>query len=288
MIPALLIVRLLEQFGGTEALAWLLSPLMSPLGLPNEFGLVWAAAILTNIYTAMIVFYELSSGQELSVMQVSTVGVMILISHALPIEGAVAKVLGVPWRVTIILRVAGAYLLGLLCAIGFAEFDLGQGPATALWHPIVRAIDWGGLLLGQVQMLLSIFVILAALIAFLRLLRLVGLEKLMSVLLQPLMRIMTVSRDSANVTIVGLMLGLSFGAGLLIDEGRSGRISKRDMRVVACFLGVCHSIIEDTLLILLLGADVIPVLLGRFVFSCLLIALIARYVYPKEIPLTKL
>ena len=282
MVPALLIVRLLEQAGGTDALAWLLSPLMSPLGLPNEFGLVWAAAILTNIYTAMIVFYELSSGQELSVMQVSTVGVMILISHALPIEGAVAKVLGVPWRLTIVLRIVGSYLLGFFCVLGFATFDLGEGVARSIWQPEVRATDWGGWLLGQAQMLLSIFVILAALIAFLRLLRQVGLERLMSVLLQPLMRIMTVSRDSANVTIVGLMLGLSFGAGLLIDEGRSGRISKRDMQVVACFLGLCHSIIEDTLLILLLGADIIPILLGRFVFSCLLIALIARYVYPKD------
>jgi hypothetical protein len=281
MVPALLIVRLLEQAGGTEALAWLLSPLMSPLGLPNEFGLVWAAAILTNVYTAMIVFYELSSGHELSVMQVSTVGVMILISHALPIEGAVAKVLGVPWRLTIVLRIAGSYLLGFFCALGFTAFNLGEGAASSLWQPDVRATDWGGWLLGQAQMLLSIFVILAALIAFLRMLRQVGLERLMSVLLQPLMRIMTVSRDSANVTIVGLMLGLSFGAGLLIDEGRSGRISKRDMQVVACFLGLCHSVIEDTLLILLLGADIVPILFGRFVFSCLIIALIARYVYPK-------
>ena len=282
MVPALLVVRLLEQYGGTEALAWLLSPLMSPLGLPNEFGLVWAAAMLTNIYTAMIVFYEVSAGQDLSVMQVSTMGVMILIAHALPIEGAVAKVLGVPWRVTLVLRVAGSYLLALVCAGLFKLFDLGTGLANSLWQPSLRATDWAGWLLEQGQMLVSIFVILAVLIAFLRLLRLVGLERLMGVLLQPLMRIMTVSRDSANVTIVGLMLGLSFGAGLLIDEGRSGRISKRDMRVVACFLGLCHSVIEDTLLILLLGADIIPILIGRFVFSCLIIAFIARYLYPND------
>ncbi len=284
MVPALIIVRLLEQFGGTEALAWLLSPLISPLGLPNEYGLVWAAAMLTNIYTAMIVFYEVSAGQELNVMQVSTLGVMILIAHALPIEGAVAKVLGVPWRVTLLLRVVGSYVLGALCVAGFTLLELGSEAASSLWQPSLRATDWVGWLLEQSQMLASIFIILAALIAFLRLLKLVGLERLMGVLLQPLMRIMTVSRDSANVTIVGLMLGLSFGAGLLIDEGRSGRISKRDMRIVACFLGLCHSVIEDTLLILLLGADIVPILVGRFLFSCLIIALIARYVYPKDPP----
>jgi hypothetical protein len=52
--------------------------------------------------------------------------------------------------------------------------------------------------------------------------------------------------------------------------------------VVVCFLGVCHSVIEDTLLIMLLGADIIPILLGRLVFSVLIVAFLARTFYARQ------
>ena len=282
MVPALIVVRLLEVFGVTEWLGVVLGPLMSPLGLSSEMGLVWGAAILTNIYTAMAVFYELSAGQSFSVAQISIVGVLVLLSHAIPVEGAVARVLHVPWRLTIALRVGGGYLLALLTYWACDLSGFGAESATSLWQPEARAEGWMAWSWEQVQLLFSVFVILAGLMAGLRFLRWIGFEKVMGILLLPLINIMRVDRRAANVTIIGLMLGLSFGAGLLIDAAKSGEISKRDMQVVACFLGMCHSIIEDTLLIMLLGADIIPILIGRFVFSCLVIYGLSRVLIPKD------
>ena len=89
------IVKLLEETGSTEYLAWLLSPLMSLVGLPDSMGLVWATAMLSNIYAGMVVFFSVSAGESLSVAQVTVLGTMILVAHALPIEGAVAKMAGV-------------------------------------------------------------------------------------------------------------------------------------------------------------------------------------------------
>lgn len=282
MVPALVIVRLLEVFGVTEWFGVVLGPLMSPLGLSSEMGLVWAAAILTNIYTAMAVFYELSAGQIFSVAQISIVGVLVLLSHAIPVEGAVARVLHVPWRLTIALRIGGGYLLALLTYWACDLSGFGAGAASSLWQPEARAEGWLAWCWEQVQLLFSVLVILAGLMAGLRFLRWIGFERVMGALLLPLIKIMRVDRSAANVTIIGLMLGLSFGAGLLIDAAKSGEISKRDMQVVACFLGMCHSIIEDTLLIMLLGADIIPILVGRFVFSCLVIYWLSRALFPKD------
>jgi len=286
MLPALVVVRLLEQAGATDWLAYGLSPLMSSMGLPSELGLVWATAALTNIYTAMVVFYDVAGSQTYSISEVSTLGVLILVSHALPIEGAVAKLLGVSWRFTILLRIVSAYLLGLMTFWTYQILQGGGEPALMLWQPAtalgsveVTWLNWG---LEQLQVLASVLVILASLMALLRLLRWFGVEALLGTLLKPLMKLMTVNQSSANVTIVGLLLGLSFGAGLLIDESRSGRISKRDMQIVACFLGLCHSVIEDTLLILLLGASVVPILIGRTIFACVVIAILARKVFPKN------
>lgn len=282
MVPALVIVRVLEQLGLTEWLAWLLSPLMSAVGLPNELGLVWATGMLTNVYTAMVVYYELAADQPISLAQISTLGVMILVSHAIPVEGAVAKILHVPWRLTIVLRVGGAYVLGWLTCLSFDVMSVGTESAYSVWKPEQTESDWLSWGAEQLRLLLTILVILAGLMAGLRALRWLGLERLLGILLNPLMSLMKVEKNAANITIVGLMLGLSFGAGLLIDEARSGRVSKRDVKIVACFLGLCHSIVEDTLLIMLLGAHVVPLLVGRLLFSCLIIWLICIWLYPPE------
>lgn len=282
MVPALICVRVLELLGVTGLLAWGLEPAMSSLGLPSEFGLVWAAAMLTNIYTAMVVFYELSAGEVYSVAQMSVLGILILISHALPVEGAVARLLHVSWGLTLSLRVVGAYVLAWgthqLAQLG----GFGAETAQLIWQPSLRAEGWVAWCYEQLNLLVSVLVILAVLMAAMRVLRALGFERLMAVLLWPLIKIMNVQRNAASITIIGLMLGLSFGAGLLVDAARSGELSKRDIKVVACFLGLCHSIIEDTLLIMLLGADIIPILLGRFVFSCLVIAWLARTVLPAQ------
>ena len=71
--------------------------------------------------------------------------------------------------------------------------------------------------------------------------------------------------------LVGLTLGLSFGGGLLINEVRRGHIKGKDVFMTLAFLSLCHSLIEDTLLIMLLGADLTTILLGRLVFTLLIV-----------------
>ncbi len=44
MIPISIIVKILVEFGLIKTIADLLSPIMGFVGLPGEFGLVWATA----------------------------------------------------------------------------------------------------------------------------------------------------------------------------------------------------------------------------------------------------
>lgn len=94
--------------------------------------------------------------------------------------------------------------------------------------------------------------------------------------LYPLLRGLTLGKEAANITVIGATLGLSFGAGLLIDEVKQGHISKRDTLLVMSFLGLFHSAFEDTLLILLLGADISAIVWGRLLFAIIVIAIWGR------------
>ena len=69
---------------------------------------------------------------------------------------------------------------------------------------------------------------------------------------------------------------------MLVDESRKGHIAKRDMRVVVCFLGLCHSLIEDTLLILLLGSELWVILGMRLLFALVVMAALARSLYGRS------
>lgn len=278
LIPALLIVKGLELLGGIGWLGALLAPLMSVLGLPEQMGIVWAAALCTNLYTAMAVFLQVAADTPLTVEQVTVLGVLMLVGHSIPVEGAVAKRAGVPWWATLVLRVGGALLLAWLLHCFYTYFGLLQVPAVWIWQPsFSSAPTISGWAIAQLETLALIFVIISALLVLLKLLKTLGLERWIHLGLLPLLRLLGIGRSAANVTVIGFTLGLSYGAGLLVRDVQTGVLSQRDSKLALCFLGLCHSVIEDTLLILMLGADLVGILWARLLFAVIVTAVIARW-----------
>ncbi len=145
-----------------------------------------------------------------------------------------------------------------------------------LWRPDASDPSLVAWALSQLRALVMIFLIILALMALLRLLKALGIERLMHAALAPLLRIIGIGREATNVTIIGFTLGISIGAGLLIREAKTGKLSARDIFLTMAFLGLCHSVIEDTLLILLMGADLSAILWTRLAFAILVTALLAR------------
>lgn len=277
MVPALLIVKVLDMVGGVTLLGHMLSPIMQLVGLPDEIGIVWATLMLTNIYTGLLVFFNLELTQTLTVAQMTVLGSMMLLAHSLVVEGAIAKSMGVSWRVTIALRFGGALLLGAILHQVYSHLNVLQQPSVMLWQPPESPdnslMGWAQ---NQVETLLSIYVIIFSLMALLKILQVLGIERLIHALLYPVLRMLGIGRAAANVTVIGVILGLTFGAGLLIKETSSGHLSQRDIFLTLGFLGLCHSIIEDTLLVFLLGADLSGILWARLLFTFLVIGLLAR------------
>ena len=276
MVPVLLVVRLVDLMGWIEALGILIQPLMVLVGLPGEMGLVWMATMVGNIYTGMAVFYQLGLSETLTVAQVSVIGSMMLIAHSLPVEVAIARATGVSLWFTLLLRIGGGGIFGGILHLIYSNASALQTPAPLLWQPEITDSSWTGWLLAQGQTLLAALLIIAALTLLIRILRFLGIERLIHFLLEPLLRALGIGVKASNIMLVGLTLGLSFGGGLLIREARSGSISGQDIFMSMAFLGLCHSLIEDTLLILLLGADLTTILWGRLAFSLLMIMGFAR------------
>ena len=265
MVPIILIVKVLEEVGGIALLGQWLGPLMALVGLPQEMGLVWAATIATNIYGGMIVLYSFAGESNLTVAQMTVLSGLLLMAHGLPIEVRIAQLAGMRMRAAIITRMFGAFAFAWLLHVFYDQTQWLQEPAQMVWQPEPIADGLNYWLLSQLKALAMIQIIIIVLLTFLKILRVIGVEKIIQWLLHPILKLM--GKEATTITLVGITLGLSFGGGLLIKEAHAGHVSKKDVFSSLVLLGFCHSLIEDTLLVVLLGAHLSGVLWFRLVFA---------------------
>jgi hypothetical protein len=177
----------------------------------------------------------------------------------------------------LILRIGGALFYGWCLHKLYSSGGWLQQPAQMVWQPSSAQDNslpaWA---IAQVKSLGLVVVIIAVLLLCLKILKVLGIERLVAWLLQPILRLLGIGREATTITIVGITLGLSYGGGLLINEARKGAVPPRDVATAMLMLGLLHSVIEDTLLLLLIGADLSGLLWGRLILTFVVIALISR------------
>lgn len=275
-IPVIIAVKILEEMGAIPYISALLNPLMQFVGLPESMGLVWTTTMLTNIYGGMIIFFQSAPDAQLTIAQVTVLSSMLLLAHSLPLELRITQRAGTSLAFSFLLRFVGALVLGALLNLFYSHFALLQQPVELIWQPEPASESLWDWTVAQLQSLLMIIVIVTVLLSLLRFLRWIHVERLMIWLLKPFLKLMGISEKATSLTIIGVTLGLSFGGGLLIKEAESGQVSPRDCFSALCLLSLCHSLIEDTLLVMSMGADLSGILWARLIFSVLLVCLITR------------
>ena len=203
LIPVSIIVKILAELGAIEVIGKALTPAMGVVGLPGEFGLVWATAMLTNIYGSFVVLFTLSTQNTYSVAQVTILGAMILLAHALPIEARIAQKAGVRLWFALSLRILGAIALGFILSFVFKTFNLFQTESTMIWRPGVvdpTILQW---ILDQLKYYLIIFLIILGLVALMRTLKKSGLIKTLNNLQGPTLKMFGIN------SVINLVLSFS-------------------------------------------------------------------------------
>ena len=279
MLPAMLLVRLLDEWGGTDILSSFLAPMMSIVGLPEELSIVLAITMLTNLYGGIGAALVSMQSLSLTTGELSILCSMMLFSHALPVEQIVVKRAGASFWLTTVLRIIAAFAYGALCHYIFSTFELMQGPAgSVLSLDIATSHGWSDWL---VSVLLTI--IMTCGIIFALLLMLDGLKKIGAIdalirILAPFLARLGMNAELTPLTMIGLLLGLSYGGGLIIVEAKSKSYSARDLFGSLLCISLMHSLIEDTLIMLALGGDIWIILFWRLLFGlCLLVVSIKIY-----------
>ncbi|MDB4184419.1 hypothetical protein N9751_02700 [Alphaproteobacteria bacterium] len=271
IVPIVIIIRVLELLGLIPVFAKYLEPLTSFVGIDGSLGLVWMAAMLVNIYAGMAAFATLQSMFDYTVAETTILGLMILIAHSLPIEVAIAKKSGVSAIFTFLFRFLNALIAGKILFYIFEYFNLFQELNTSILsipNTNISNTEW---IISQIQNFIMIFAIIFFIIAFINILKTFGIWQFILKILKIPLSFLGMSDKVANIILIGLTLGISFGGGFLIEEAKKKEISKKDVFLSLSFLGLCHSIIEDTILILLLGSHISGILFFRFIYTVIVI-----------------
>lgn len=82
--------------------------------------------------------------------------------------------------------------------------------------------------------------------------------------------------------LTGLIFGLAYGAGFIIQAAKENTLSKRDLYLISLFLVINHSAIEDTLLFVAVGAKGWVLLSFRFAASILITWAVGRFLMPAK------
>lgn len=281
MIPIIILVKILQEMGLIEYLAWPLEPVMALVGLPAEMGLVWAFALINNIYTGLIILASLIGDNPLTAAQATVLGMLMLVGHGLPVECAIARKSGARFLFQIFIRMIGALVFGGIMNLIYTTTGTLQGPAVMLFSPDQvgsgdpSLVSWA---FGQGKNLLSIVVIIFALLAIMRILHAIKVIDLMNRILRPVLNLIGIGPKASAITVIGLTMGLSYGGGLIINEAKSGNVGKEDIFYSLTLMGLCHSLIEDTLLLMLIGGHLSGIFWGRLILSIIAMAGIVQVV----------
>jgi spore maturation protein SpmB len=110
IVPFYLLVELLRYFGFISLIGHACGPFMGLFGLPGESALALVAGYTANLYAALAVLTPL----HLSSRDVTTVALMLGISHSLPVETSVMRKTGVNAWFLLLVRMVLSLVVGIV------------------------------------------------------------------------------------------------------------------------------------------------------------------------------
>jgi len=129
-------------------------------------------------------------------------------------------------------------------------------------------LDWA---LSGLKGLLVLFAILVALLIMMDVFDRIGVTTLINWLLTPIMRLSGLDRSVTSITTAGVVLGLSYGGGLIIAKGDDPSITPEAKYYALCWLSLCHGLIEDVAVMVAVGGDFWVLMVGRLILTLVVV-----------------
>lgn len=102
-------------------------------------------------------------------------------------------------------------------------------------------------------------------------------EKITGRVKKPL-QFLTLPQEAAFPLLAGMLFGIVLGSALIIDYAREGYLKRRDLLLIGIFLSISHSIIEDTFILAVFGANPLVLVSTRTVLAIIITRIAASLI----------
>lgn len=264
MLPISLAVRVLQYVGVIDWLAGYLSPVFSYIGLSGDSAFVFLTSIFLPLYPTIAVMTTLT----LTLREATILAVMCLISHNLPVECSVAHKTGSRFGEIVAFRIIMSFVAAVALNWLLPQSD---APFNFLASATTEVTSWGMLLTqwltSSLSLIVTIVLIVTALMVLQRVLEEFGWMHRIAHSLSPLMRLFGLPSGCSLLWLTGNVVGMAYGAAIMIDEVEEGRLTREEANLVNHHLGVSHSLLEDTMLFVAMGISFWWICLTRLVLA---------------------
>lgn len=281
IFPVTLIVAVLQY---TPILPWvmkLIEPMMKLIGLSGDAAIPLVLGNFLNLYAAIGAILTL----DLTVKEVFILAVMLSFSHNLIVESGVALKVGIKLWLVLVTRLglafSSAIVINLVWHGGSETAQYGLIQSNSEEH--VSGI--GAIILGAIEKaglgILQLALIVIPLMMVIQILKDLQWLKKFSQGMSPITRSLGMHENTSTTMAAGLLFGLAYGAGVVIQAVEEDGVSKKDITLAFLFLMSCHAVVEDTLIFIPLGIPVWPLFLIRLGVAIIL-TLIVGFIWKRS------
>ena len=261
IVPIYILADVLFYYDILGHITFLFKPLVSLLGLPEAATFAIVSGLFLNLYAAI----AFAAPIGLSPHEWTILAVFLGIAHALLVETEIMKKLGISRWYSIALRLSVGFCVALLVSMlppswfeksllshnTLPEKEVFTSITSLLQNSLIEALILSLEVITLVSILVFVLDFLKSRAWFTK---------------------HTKKLNSGFSITVGVVLGITYGAGILIAEYEKGLLQKKEIFFIGTYLMICHAIIEDTLLFVIFGAN-IWVIVGFRVFFATLVSL---------------
>ncbi|MCG0276588.1 MAG: nucleoside recognition domain-containing protein [Thermosediminibacteraceae bacterium] len=135
---------------------------------------------------------------------------------------------------------------------------------------------------GSLNSLKQIAIIVIPLMIAMEILKDLGFLDRIADWLSPIVRIFGMKKESAFPLAIGIIIGLSYGAGIIFKAAKEYQLSRKDLYLITYFLVSAHAVFEDTAIFAALGVSASLLLLTRLSVAAIFTFLASKAIKDTE------
>jgi len=110
-----------------------------------------------------------------------------------------------------------------------------------------------------------------------------GIMDKITTLFSPIVNIYGMKKESGFPLVIGIIIGISYGAGLIFNSAKEDKLPKRDLYLITYFLVAAHAVFEDTAIFVALGANGLLLFTTRILVAALVTYIASKVIKPRQL-----